>query len=100
MTDAPSQAVVFDHVSKSFGPKQVLNNVSLSVQAGEALCILGRSGTGKSVTLKLIISLLKPDTGKIYFSFTEEIDGKLKIATPINTIQYFIASCYLLGILV
>ena len=65
MTDAPPPAVVFDHVSKSFGPKQVLTDVSLTVRAGEALCILGRSGTGKSVTLKLIISLLKPDTGKI-----------------------------------
>jgi len=71
MTDAPPPAVVFDHVSKSFGPKQVLNDVSLSVHAGEALCILGRSGTGKSVTLKLIISLLKPDTGKIWIEQDE-----------------------------
>ena len=71
MTDAPPPAVMFDHVSKSFGPKQVLNDVSLSVHAGEALCILGRSGTGKSVTLKLIISLLKPDTGKIWIERDE-----------------------------
>ena len=70
MTDRPP-AVMFDHVSKSFGPKQVLNDVSLSVHAGEALCILGRSGTGKSVTLKLIISLLKPDTGKIWIDQDE-----------------------------
>ena len=69
MTDVP--AVVFDRVSKSFGAKQVLNDVSLSVKAGEALCILGRSGTGKSVTLKLIISLLKPDTGKIWIEEDE-----------------------------
>jgi phospholipid/cholesterol/gamma-HCH transport system ATP-binding protein len=40
--------------------------VSFEVRAGEALCILGRSGTGKSVTLKLIISLLKPDAGRIW----------------------------------
>jgi phospholipid/cholesterol/gamma-HCH transport system ATP-binding protein len=70
MMDAPP-AVVFDQVSKSFGPKQVLNEVSLSVRAGEALCILGRSGTGKSVTLKLIISLLKPDKGKIWIEQDE-----------------------------
>ena len=63
--------MVFDQVSKSFGPKQVLNDVSLSVRAGEALCILGRSGTGKSVTLKLIISLLKPDKGKIWIEQDE-----------------------------
>jgi phospholipid/cholesterol/gamma-HCH transport system ATP-binding protein len=59
-------AVVFEQVSKSFGPKQVLRNVSFEVPAGQALCILGRSGTGKSVTLKLLISLLKPDHGKIW----------------------------------
>jgi len=65
MTEAQTPAVVFDHVSKSFGPKQVLNDLSLSVDAGEALCVLGRSGTGKSVTLKLIIALLQPDNGNI-----------------------------------
>jgi phospholipid/cholesterol/gamma-HCH transport system ATP-binding protein len=59
-------AVSFEDVSKSFGPKQVLGDVSFEVAAGEALCILGRSGTGKSVTLKLIIALLKPDVGKIW----------------------------------
>src|SRR3954451_4429443 len=71
MTNTPPAAVAFDHVSKSFGPKLVLNDVSLSVSAGEALCILGRSGTGKSVTLKLIISLLKPDQGKIWIEQDE-----------------------------
>jgi phospholipid/cholesterol/gamma-HCH transport system ATP-binding protein len=59
-------AVAFDRVSKSFGAKQVLRDVSFEVREGEALCIVGRSGTGKSVTLKLIISLLKPDHGKIW----------------------------------
>ena len=66
MIDGTDAAVVFDHVSKSFGPKQVLRDVSFEIPAGEALCILGRSGTGKSVTLKLIVSLLKPDLGKIW----------------------------------
>ena len=66
MIDGGSAAVVFERVSKSFGTKQVLRDVSFDVHAGEALCILGRSGTGKSVTLKLIVSLLKPDQGKIW----------------------------------
>ena len=66
MSINPNAAVVFDNVSKSFGPKQVLRNVSFEVPAGKALCILGRSGTGKSVTLKLLIALLKPDTGNIW----------------------------------
>jgi phospholipid/cholesterol/gamma-HCH transport system ATP-binding protein len=66
MNPETKAAVVFDHVSKSFGPKQVLRDVSFEVPAGQALCILGRSGTGKSVTLKLLISLLKPDAGNIW----------------------------------
>jgi len=66
MSTKTKAAVVFDHVSKSFGPKQVLRDVSFEVRAGQALCILGRSGTGKSVTLKLLISLLKPDHGQIW----------------------------------
>ena len=54
-------AVMFDEVIKAFGPNQVLRNVSFSVPEGKALCILGRSGTGKSVTLKLLMALIKPD---------------------------------------
>jgi phospholipid/cholesterol/gamma-HCH transport system ATP-binding protein len=64
-------AVVFEHVSKAFGPKQVLCDVSFEVPSGQVLCILGRSGTGKSVTLKLLISLLKPDQGRIWIEQDE-----------------------------
>jgi phospholipid/cholesterol/gamma-HCH transport system ATP-binding protein len=60
-----STAVEFEHVFKAFGNRRVLDDVSFKVNAGEALCILGRSGTGKSVTLKLMIGLLKPDRGKV-----------------------------------
>ena len=67
-------AVVLQHVSKSFGEKPILRDVSFQVRAGEALCILGRSGTGKSVTLKLIISLLKPEQGQIWIE-GEDITG-------------------------
>src|SRR5260370_13876470 len=58
-------AVEFEHVFKAFGDRKVLDDVSFKVNAGEALCILGRSGTGKSVTLKLMIGLLKPDSGRV-----------------------------------
>jgi len=61
-------AVALDHVSKSFGNRHVLRDLSLSATPGQALCILGRSGTGKSVTLKLMIALLRPDTGQIWIS--------------------------------
>jgi phospholipid/cholesterol/gamma-HCH transport system ATP-binding protein len=52
-------------VTKTFGDKQVLRNVSLSVGRGETVCVVGRSGTGKSVTLKLIIALIKPEIGHV-----------------------------------
>ena len=63
-------AVALDHVAKSFGDRRVLQDINLSVAPGEAICIVGRSGTGKSVTLKLIIALIKPDAGHIW------IDGE------------------------
>jgi phospholipid/cholesterol/gamma-HCH transport system ATP-binding protein len=66
-----ASAVRFDQVSKCFGAKQVLRDVSFEVREGEALCIVGRSGTGKSVTLKLIVALLKPDQGKIWIEQDE-----------------------------
>jgi phospholipid/cholesterol/gamma-HCH transport system ATP-binding protein len=71
MSQEAKSSVIFDRVSKSFGPKQVLRDVSFEVPSGEVLCILGRSGTGKSVTLKLLISLLKPDHGEIWVDGTE-----------------------------
>lgn len=55
----------FRDVSKSFGDNCVLSHVSFEVQKGETVCIMGRSGVGKSVTLKLIMGFLKPDSGRI-----------------------------------
>lgn len=59
-------AIALRNVSKCFGNNQVLQDVSFTVARGEAICLLGRSGTGKSVTLKLMIALLKPDRGQIW----------------------------------
>lgn len=60
---------VFDlqNVSKAFGENVVYKDMSLSVQSGETLTILGGSGTGKSVCLKLMIGLLMSDEGKVLF---------------------------------
>jgi phospholipid/cholesterol/gamma-HCH transport system ATP-binding protein len=69
MTTQPP-AVEFRRVSKSFGARPVLDAVDLSVPAGRSLCILGRSGTGKSVTLKTIVGLIRPDAGAVL------IDGR------------------------
>jgi phospholipid/cholesterol/gamma-HCH transport system ATP-binding protein len=65
MSDEKSPAIALDHVSKAFGAKPVLRDISLTVARGDALCVLGRSGSGKSVTLKLMIRLLRPDSGQI-----------------------------------
>ncbi len=54
-----------EHVTKSFGDHKVLDDVTIDVGEGTAFCLLGRSGTGKSVTLKHIIGLLHPDAGRV-----------------------------------
>lgn len=63
MTAVPKLA--WQAVSKSFDGRTVLDGLDLSVEAGRSLVILGRSGTGKSVTLKLALGLLTPDAGRI-----------------------------------
>lgn len=63
--DGSMPVVVVDNLHKSFGSHQVLNGISLSVRSGETLAVLGRSGTGKSVLLRLIIGLDQPDSGSV-----------------------------------
>ena len=58
-------AIRLDGVSKAFDGRKVLDDVSIDVAEGTAFCLLGRSGTGKSVTLKHIIGLMKPDRGHV-----------------------------------
>jgi phospholipid/cholesterol/gamma-HCH transport system ATP-binding protein len=59
-------AVRFDHVSKSFGTLMVLEDISFDIAEGRAFCLLGRSGTGKSVTLRHIVGLVQPDSGRVF----------------------------------
>ena len=59
-----------DKVTKSFGPKEVLRGIDLTVETGESVVVIGGSGTGKSVLLKCILGLVKPDGGTI------ELDGQ------------------------
>lgn len=61
----PSAAVVFDRVSFAFDDHVVLDNVSFRLERGGMLILLGASGSGKSVLLKLILGLLRPDAGSI-----------------------------------
>ena len=57
-------------VTKSFGPKKVLQGIDLDVAPGESMVVIGGSGTGKSVLLKCILGLLRPENGSI------RIDGE------------------------
>ncbi len=63
--DGSAPVVAVEDLHKSFGTQKVLNGISLSVKRGETLAVLGRSGTGKSVLLRLIIGLEKPDSGSV-----------------------------------
>ncbi len=57
--------IQFDHVEKSFGPKVVYRDLSIDIEEGSAVTIIGGSGSGKSVMLKMLIGLLRPDSGGI-----------------------------------
>ena len=75
MTDATAQPYIeFKDVSKAFGSNQVLKHVSFFVMPGETLCILGRSGVGKSVSLHNIMGFLKPDSGRIFVAYEDITD--------------------------
>ena len=63
--DDSTPAISVVDLHKSFGDQRVLNGISLSVKRGETLAVLGRSGTGKSVLLRIVIGLQKPDSGAV-----------------------------------
>ncbi|MDP8224391.1 MAG: ATP-binding cassette domain-containing protein [Candidatus Lernaella stagnicola] len=61
----------FEHVEKSFGPKVIYDDLTIDVKEGENLVIIGGSGTGKSVLLKILIGLLTPEAGHVWFGDRE-----------------------------
>jgi phospholipid/cholesterol/gamma-HCH transport system ATP-binding protein len=70
----PQPYIQFQDVSKAFGDNVVLDRVSFDVLPGETVCILGRSGVGKSVALQHIMGFLKPDSGRVIVA-GEDIAG-------------------------
>jgi phospholipid/cholesterol/gamma-HCH transport system ATP-binding protein len=72
--EAAKPFISFDHVYKAFGTFKVLEDVSFFVKPGETLCILGRSGVGKSVSLQMLMGFLKPDKGTVSVA-NEDICG-------------------------
>src|SRR5213082_859868 len=73
-SSAAGPYIEFKHVSKAFGENRVLDDVSFDVRDGETLCILGRSGVGKSVSLHHIMGFLKPDSGRIIVAYQDVTD--------------------------
>src|ERR1700693_6106729 len=66
--------IEFQDVSKAFGDNHVLDHVSFKVMPGETVCILGRSGVGKSVSLMNIMGFLKPDSGRVIVAHEDITD--------------------------
>jgi len=71
-------------VSKAFGDNRVLDDVSFNVRAGETVCILGRSGVGKSVSLHHIMGFLKPDAGRVIVAYQDITDYTEEQLEPIR----------------
>jgi phospholipid/cholesterol/gamma-HCH transport system ATP-binding protein len=84
MSHFDSLAVHLDHVSKAFGAFRVLDDVTIEVTRGSGTCILGRSGTGKSVTLKHIVGLLAPDRGRVVIEGTDITGLSSRELTPVR----------------
>jgi phospholipid/cholesterol/gamma-HCH transport system ATP-binding protein len=72
--DQSGPYIDFQGVSKAFGDNRVLDNVSFDVLPGETVCILGRSGVGKSVSLHHIMGFLKPDSGRVIVAHEDITD--------------------------
>jgi phospholipid/cholesterol/gamma-HCH transport system ATP-binding protein len=87
---ADEPVVVFEHVSLAFDETVVLRDVSFTLRRGHTKIILGASGAGKSISLKLILGLLKPDNGKVWVNghlindFTE--DQMMKVRADIGMV--------------
>ena len=69
-SNSSAAPVEVSDLHKSFGEQKVLDGINLTVQKGQTFAVLGRSGTGKSVLLKLLVGLQTPDSG------TVKIDGQ------------------------
>jgi phospholipid/cholesterol/gamma-HCH transport system ATP-binding protein len=74
-------AIVVQSLHKTFGPQTVLKGIDLKIARGETVAVLGRSGTGKSVLLKLIVGLQKPDSGSI------QVHGKEITKLPLDELN-------------
>src|SRR5580658_3898532 len=80
----PAPYIEFRDVSKAFGDNAVLDHVNFNVLPGETVCILGRSGVGKSVSLHHIMGFLKPDSGRVIVAGEDITDYAEEQMEPIR----------------
>ena len=83
--------IEFREVSKAFGEKPVLDRVSFEVMPGQTVCILGRSGVGKSVSLQILMGFLKADSG------TDPAVCLASLGTPIRSWSFIVTALSLDG---
>ncbi len=83
-TPQPAPYIEFREVSKAFGDNVVLDRVSFNVLPTETVCILGRSGVGKSVSLQNIMGFLKPDSGRVIVAGQDITDYTEEQMEPIR----------------
>jgi len=96
-----STAVSIDNIVKSYGKKTVVSNVSFTVAQGEIFGLIGPNGAGKTTTIRMIMDIIKPDSGEVYIlgeKFREETKNKIgylpeerglyKKQTVMDTIRY------------
>jgi phospholipid/cholesterol/gamma-HCH transport system ATP-binding protein len=76
--------IQLNHISKSFGDRPILNDVSGTFERGKPNLIIGASGTGKSVLLKCIVGLAKPDSGTVFFDGRDFTNGAFDVKTEIR----------------
>jgi phospholipid/cholesterol/gamma-HCH transport system ATP-binding protein len=76
--------ILVSHLFKSFGTQVVLDDINLAVRKGGTVVVLGRSGAGKSVLLKILVGIQKPDSGSIWIDEEEITEANLKVLNQVR----------------
>lgn len=80
-------------VGKRYGEQQVLSGVNLTVETGTIVGLAGRNGSGKSVLLRIISGLLKPDTGEVRYDGHKLPDGTFYPSSALSSIKSVLSRC-------